>query len=185
MKQKERETAKCKELSHSLKRTINFDFLWMSVKEIRQVILHFFISWSCDQAVQMLRPATSNKLGQEKGIIFPRRAGCFSSGTLEATLDQKLTGVFLGWQVCCKVNWNNAKWVGIPLVALLTKPKRKLSIYTFMPHPLKSSEHIGNQHLPVTAALHGSWQPHVGLMGCIIRFRENIIITAGLNKLNK
>lgn len=176
--------AKWKELSHSLKRTINFDFLWMSVKEIRQVILHFFISWSCDQAVRMLRPATGNDLGQEKGIIFPGRAGCFSSGNLEATLDQKLTGVFLGWQGC-KVNWNNAKWVGIPLVALLTKAKIKLTIYTFMPHPLKSCEHKGNQHLPVTAALHGSWQPHVGLMGYIIRFREKIIITAGLNKLNK
>jgi len=75
--------------------------------------------------------------------------------------------------------------VGIPLVALLTEAKRKLSIYTFTQHPLKSSEHKGNQHLLAIAALHGSWQPHVGLMGYITRFREKIIITASLNKPNK
>lgn len=71
------------------------------------------------------------------------------------------------------------------MVAVLKEAKRKLSIYTFMQQPLKSTEHKGNQHLPAIAVLHGSWQPHVGLMGYIIRFREKIIITASLNKPNK
>lgn len=101
---------------------------------------------------------------------------------LSVASGQRLTRVFLGWQAAAKWAEINAKWAGIPLVTLLTEAKRKLSVYTFMQHPLKSAEHKGNQHLPVITVLYGSWRPQVGLLGYIVLQKKKIIITAGLNK---
>lgn len=89
-----------------------------------------------------------------------------SSATFQSSTRR---GLFLA---AIKANGNNAnEWESL-WIALLTEPKRKWSIYTFMLKFPKSTEDKENQQLLVITVSCGHYWPHVGLLGFIMHFRE-------------
>lgn len=84
-----------------------------------------------------------------------------------AASDQQLSRVFLGWQGFCKVNWNDAKWLGIPSACPANNGKGN---YLFTPSCNILSNHLrtkGNQGLPVITVLGSSSWPYTGPPGLI------------------